>query len=1375
MDPKDSQSEFTEDDDSHWFDKNINLGQSVSSLTESTDHDELSRDFTQDELNLVHSDDHSEPTNNEDLITDKLDEHDDLKSEQNNLTPETDLNLELPEDSPPQKGSTSDEELENELLEGSSLSLESKKDDITKELTDIFFQTQDKTQFSSELSEDNNKDALTDILDKDEPTAFSSELIEDINKDTLPDILHEDEQKDSESLVRNDGDIGETIKNELSKIIDDVDLNPELESKTMDVVQELQEHIKLVGSHQGTEDLDGQDKVLNTICIGTKDIEEELEESRVNKNVVHESTEDDLSHESNSMSLDKVPVISKIDDELIKEPAMVEFIHDSENSVKININTENNHSKFVVSDVKSGLNAETIVMETDEGEQIVFNAEVIATESNSTTLNVEGGAEFLEAVTGSLDELLETEDEPIPEPAMRRKKEPLKCFVSSCKSGKSGTRTSFRYFKPPESVLKKWQTILTQDGEELTTESTVCELHFKSGHIFKKGVDASGTVIWGLREGALPTVHNAAMPKPTSKTVSVPKVTKAPETTFSTLTVNKNAAVVSSKVLSPQRKSPKFTPKPLRPSPRQAEMNDPDFLVKNPELLKTAQDELLSLDVLVCGDCRSVFHFVKDFSHHKENLCNGKSTFKANISESKAQVWAFLLWKSAQAKLLTDVESPWKLYQRWCKMDDNVREAWTTAGNSLMDLTSLGHSKLSDGSLNKTSYVPARPGRPPSNRHEEEEDDGRNSNIIMKKVKRLKRPSEGGAGDGPAAELEEEPMETEDDPSSGKVEEQERESAEQNQSQNDNLPEDIQIKEEVMSEEEEEEDIEDEEDIKESENVRDRLRERRHMPEYKNKVVPKQDKKIVSKSNDDSQDEEEFVVEKIVSRRYNSKKKQFEYLLKWEGYPSEQNTWEPAENMATCQHLLKAFEATLVKQHTAKQGGLTPGRPPISAKKRVETFAAGPSGITSQGRPDRRSKQKALDQVKAWCGTIKPTEEDYGLKRKIESDSDFDEDDLVPSKKLKGDSEDDIRSPKKFVRVGQRFGRPEGKLKPSVNGYKKESNLAAALGLESDSENDSERANVASPSPEKSHPVVRKMSSLSVQNQKVLVANAKGVVKVDPSHVPNLTSGVYIMSNTKGILKVDNTALSTSLQNQASIKKSPGIDVSSTSTSKTENSSTPQKSGIIRRPAGILGGVGGTLPRGPINTPLRPQGLLRSTRPGFSPRPSGIVRSSIATPSPRPLGIPSGITTKIQGAVRPKGSLPLGQSAVSPKSPSLQPKTTILQKTPPLPTTKTSPLKPSPLQPTVVQPKATTPLPKVGALQKPPLTPKPPQKPPLKPTLKPIESILGVGFQQVKEKNDFSEFVSMNPQKSPFHSTSPEFKFPVPVRTYYKVSGGLYE
>jgi len=74
---------------------------------------------------------------------------------------------------------------------------------------------------------------------------------------------------------------------------------------------------------------------------------------------------------------------------------------------------------------------------------------------------------------------------------------------------------------------------------------------------------------------------------------------------------------------------------------------------------------------------------------------------------------------------------------------------------------------------------------------------------------------------------------------------------------------------------------------------------------------------------------QEFVVERVVARRFNQKKRQFEYLLKWEGYPPEQNTWEPADNMAACSHLIKQYEDSLVKNGTASTPGKRagPGRP----------------------------------------------------------------------------------------------------------------------------------------------------------------------------------------------------------------------------------------------------------------------------------------------------------------------------------------------------------------------------------------------------------------------------------------------------------------
>jgi len=83
--------------------------------------------------------------------------------------------------------------------------------------------------------------------------------------------------------------------------------------------------------------------------------------------------------------------------------------------------------------------------------------------------------------------------------------------------------------------------------------------------------------------------------------------------------------------------------------------------------------------------------------------------------------------------------------------------------------------------------------------------------------------------------------------------------------------------------------------------------------------------------------EEEYVVEKVVDSRV-AKNGMTEYFLKWKGYDSDDNTWEP-EYQLDCQDLIKKFEADKKakgpkRASPAKRGrgrgrvGATPARKP---------------------------------------------------------------------------------------------------------------------------------------------------------------------------------------------------------------------------------------------------------------------------------------------------------------------------------------------------------------------------------------------------------------------------------------------------------------
>ncbi|CAK1556358.1 unnamed protein product [Leptosia nina] len=432
---------------------------------------------------------------------------------------------------------------------------------------------------------------------------------------------------------------------------------------------------------------------------------------------------------------------------------------------------------------------------------------------------------------------------------------------------------------------------------------------------------------------------------------------------------------------------------------------NPQELTKNPVALKEAHEQMATLDVLVCGQCHAVFHFVDEFKEHKEtNNCTGKSPVR-DSSESKAQVWAFLLWKcSSTREGSTSVDNSWKLYQQWCRMPEAQRTAWITAGTNVQALSKFAHAKViemkSDDQLVPVQTTPGdvrRRGRPRKIKQEEPE------------------PQPSG--------------EESDEKSSQKLSSQKSVSTA-------TKPKD------------------------DNESVRG-AQER----------VPAADRiaKRTEREAPPGAQLQEYVVEKILAKRFNPRQKHYEYLLKWEGYPHEQNTWEPLENMETCKHLLEAFEKQLARQKElkalrAQQQALHPvqvkqtSTPLPQVVKQLVKKNDTPA-LTPTGRLQRSSKARALDQVKAWCGSA---------------------DDEPPVKRARAQSDNDYSDPDE----------PKLDLK-TINGQQ------------------SPKASV--------DPELVKSLGLSGKG----MPNIKGVIKVDPKHMPNLSTGVYIMSKSSGIMKID--------------------------------------------------------------------------------------------------------------------------------------------------------------------------------------------------------------------------------------------------------------
>ena len=84
----------------------------------------------------------------------------------------------------------------------------------------------------------------------------------------------------------------------------------------------------------------------------------------------------------------------------------------------------------------------------------------------------------------------------------------------------------------------------------------------------------------------------------------------------------------------------------------------------------------------------------------------------------------------------------------------------------------------------------------------------------------------------------------------------------------------------------------------------------------RSRLIPKKG----PKNSDSEIDEEEqpkkieYVVESIRDKRKCHKGGSYEYLVKWQGYSSDENTWEPKENLSNAPDAMREFENKLLKK-----------------------------------------------------------------------------------------------------------------------------------------------------------------------------------------------------------------------------------------------------------------------------------------------------------------------------------------------------------------------------------------------------------------------------------------------------------------------------
>lgn len=289
---------------------------------------------------------------------------------------------------------------------------------------------------------------------------------------------------------------------------------------------------------------------------------------------------------------------------------------------------------------------------------------------------------------------------------------------------------------------------------------------------------------------------------------------------------------------------------------------DPADIGKYPEIIKKAQFEMSNMDVLVCGQCNAVFHFMEKFREHKTKQCSKSASIKDNL-ETKPVIWSFLLWKSSQMNQdqAKDVNA-WRLYQNWMKLDEAIKETWVVAGRTIQSFAKIGQGSLQEMPVKITKTVV-----------DNTAEQMRGRQLVTNRV------------------VNKTPMSQKDLDASF------------NELKNSETSTPIGVKRSIVR----------------SPPVKNVNRVGTTTIQPKSGIVAREAWRTAGNLANGTVQTKEHRIEKILAKRFNPRQKEHEYLIKWENISHENNTWEPASHLEPCPVLLDTFEKQLARQKEQRQ------------------------------------------------------------------------------------------------------------------------------------------------------------------------------------------------------------------------------------------------------------------------------------------------------------------------------------------------------------------------------------------------------------------------------------------------------------------------